>query len=403
MLYTLSKLLWIVVVGFLSYNFFLMIVCLVKPKAKDNPGNHEPCKTFACVTPAHNEERVIGPLVRSLRNQKYPKEMYDIYVVADRCSDRTAEIAISEGARVLVRKRGAGNKGYAVQYFLNRLRRINRKYDAVCIFDADNIVHEEFLKKMNDALCHGHKFIQGYLGTKNPNDNWVTKAIHASYMVTNKLFQEAKDKLGLSTNCGGTGVCVTTDILEECGYLANTLTDDLELEVKLALKGIRCVWLPSAVTYDEKPFSVKVAIRQRARWFAGHMRTMAKYISKTTTRGIKEKSAMLLDKSLYLISPLYWFAGGVLTFFVLLHLFFGIHVFSFDLPLVAAITWSILIMFAYPAVGIYLETKDLRNLKFIPYLFAFSYVWLGSIILGTFQLFSNKWYHTPHGLRVKKE
>ena len=136
---------------------------------------HLPQKRFAVLVAAHNEEQVIGPLLENLKRMDYPKELYDVYVIADNCDDQTAAIARQAGVKVAERfsdsERG---KGYAIRWMLERLKEINIDYDAVVMFDADNLVATHFLRAMNDRLLDGNKVIQGYLDIKNPFDSWVS-------------------------------------------------------------------------------------------------------------------------------------------------------------------------------------------------------------------------------------
>ena len=102
---------------------------------------------------AHNEEAVVGELVKNLRSLDYPDELYDIFVVADNCTDKTAEVASAAGANVHERfnKEEVG-KGYAMGWMFDRVEKMDRKYDAFLIFDADNLVHPQFMLEMNDHL-----------------------------------------------------------------------------------------------------------------------------------------------------------------------------------------------------------------------------------------------------------
>ncbi|ETJ32606.1 Glycosyl transferase, group 2 family, partial [human gut metagenome] len=58
-------------------------------------------------------------------------------------------------------------------WMFDRVERMDRKYDAFLIFDADNLVHPQFMLEMNDHLEKGESVIQGYLNSKNPTDSWV--------------------------------------------------------------------------------------------------------------------------------------------------------------------------------------------------------------------------------------
>jgi cellulose synthase/poly-beta-1,6-N-acetylglucosamine synthase-like glycosyltransferase len=143
-----------------------------------------PKKSFAVIIAAHNEEKVIVQLIENLQVLKYPRHLYDIFVVADNCKDRTAELAREAGAIVYERfnleQRG---KGYAMEWIFAKLFRLPRKYDAVAVFDADNLVHPNFLLEMNNRLCKGEKIIQGYLDAKNPGDTWISGTFAISFWV----------------------------------------------------------------------------------------------------------------------------------------------------------------------------------------------------------------------------
>jgi len=363
-----------------AYNIFLALMSLKRSK---RPPRHEPFKKFACLIPAHNEENVIGALIDSLQNQNYPKHLYNVFVVADRCDDHTVKMAERKSAHVFKRSRGSEGKGAVVRFFLGKLfnELHEERFDAVCFFDADNLVHTDFLQRMNDALCEGQKCIQGYLGVKNPKDNWVTKAIYASYLTTNRLWQLSKESLGLSAACGGTGFCVTTDLLRQYGWPAKTLTEDLEMEIFYNLKRTRVSWLHDAIVYDEKPRSLRIALK--------------KYFVKLVVRSAKTRDFNLLDQAFYLLSPLYWFAVLFLTIMGGLELV--AHVGIFQLGAIEAIILGILVVVTYQGAGIYLETRSLKDLTIILFTSIFVWIWVLALILALKDLNQKKWFYTPHG------
>lgn len=146
---------------FIFRHWFLWNVAPERDKDQDTE------KTFALVVAAHNEHAVIGQLVQNLQGLNYPKNMYDIYVIADNCSDDTAQIAEKAGALVHVRTHPTKkSKGYALDWMFARLFKMDKQYDAICVFDADNLVHPQFLMEMNNRLCKGDKVIQGYMDAK---------------------------------------------------------------------------------------------------------------------------------------------------------------------------------------------------------------------------------------------
>ena len=170
-LYVLQQaLIWIITIFWL-YQILVSVSSLIK--LKDKPLLVKKNHKFMAIIPAHNEEAVIVNLIESLKKQDYPKELLDIYVIADNCTDNTAKIAKEAGAIVYERfDEKNKTKGYAMNWFLNKKIEENADYDAFCIFDADNIVSVNFIKNMNKKLCQGEDVVQGYRDIKNPKDSW---------------------------------------------------------------------------------------------------------------------------------------------------------------------------------------------------------------------------------------
>ena len=158
-LYVLRQaLVWIITIFWL-YQLMVSICSLVK--LKDKPLLINKKHRFMAIIPAHNEEAVVANLVESLKKQDYPKELYDIYVIADNCTDNTAEVARKAGAIVYERfDSEKKTKGYALQWFLAQKIKENAPYDAFFIFDSDNIVDVNFTKNMNKKLCQVEEVFQ---------------------------------------------------------------------------------------------------------------------------------------------------------------------------------------------------------------------------------------------------
>ena len=158
-LYILQQaLIWIITVYWL-YQVVISFCSLInlKEKKKIVDKNHK----FMAIIPAHNEEAVVANLVESLKQQNYPKELYDIYVIADNCTDNTAKVAGEAGAIVMKRfDELHKTKGFALNWFLKQKIKEEADYDAFCVFDADNIVDKNFLKEMNLKLCQGENVVQ---------------------------------------------------------------------------------------------------------------------------------------------------------------------------------------------------------------------------------------------------
>ena len=157
------------VFAIMMYYFILAFFGL---KRKHEKKNYTPTKKFAMIVAAHNEEVVIGRLIESMLHQDYPRELFDIFVIADNCTDNTAKEARKHGVYVYERfNKDDKGKGYALEWMFDKIFKMQKKYDAVAIFDADNLVSKNWCKEINSKMLEGYKVVQGYIDSKNPNDS----------------------------------------------------------------------------------------------------------------------------------------------------------------------------------------------------------------------------------------
>ena len=237
---------------------------------------HEPESRFLVLVPAHNEEKVIGDMIRNLQAMDYPAELYDFYIIADNCTDSTAEVARSLGAHVLVHEKDGPDaptgKPIALKAALEALGDYAARYDLLMIFDADNLMDTNMFREVNSQFLDKGRpdLIQCYLGAKNKSGA-VAWFYYTSYTVTNRFFQLAKHRLGLNCSVGGTGYAITTSYLKERGgWTTASLTEDIEIQVEATLDGRRILWNHNTRVYDEKPTSFRASVRQKTRWAQGH-------------------------------------------------------------------------------------------------------------------------------------
>ena len=299
-LYILQQaLVWIITIFWL-YNIVISACSLVK--LKDKPLLINKKHKFMALIPAHNEEAVVANLVESLKNQNYPKELFDIYVIADNCTDNTAEVARKAGAIVYERfDSEKKTKGYAMQWFFRKIEEEGKNYDALCVFDADNVVMPEFINAMNKKLCQGEEVVQGYRDIKNPTDSWIASGYALFYWTMHRFYHLARYNLGLSPLLNGTGFMVKYDLIRQEGWNTKTLTEDIEFSLINIAKGRKLGWAVDAVVYDEQPLEYKQSWNQRMRWSVGHIQCV-KYYLKDLARGVREhKTLMNFDGLLYLM------------------------------------------------------------------------------------------------------
>ena len=297
-----QAIIWILTIFWL-YQVMVSVCSLVK--LKDKPLKIKKDHKFMAIIPAHNEESVVANLVESLKNQEYPKELLDIYVIADNCTDNTAQVAKDAGAIVYERFDSTKKtKGYALQWFLKQKIEENANYDAFFIFDADNIVDKNFTKNMNKKLCQGEDVVQGYRDIKNPTDNWITGGYALFYWMMHRLYHLSRYNLGLSALLNGTGFMVRFDVIKPDGWNTETLTEDIEFSLKRIIAGSKVGWATDAIVYDEQPTGFKQSWSQRSRWTVGHIQCMQKYTG-SLINGIKEhKDLKSIDGFLYIIGSI---------------------------------------------------------------------------------------------------
>ena len=298
-LYLLQQaLIWIITI-YWAYQIVVSFCSLIK--LKDKKLLIEKDHKFMAIVPAHNEEAVIRNLVESLNAQDYPKELYDVYVIADNCTDATAEIAKEAGAIVLKRfDEQNKTKGHALNWFIKQKIEENADYDALCVFDADNIVDKNFLKNMNKKLYQGEEVVQGYRDIKNPTDSWIAGGYAIFYWMMHRFYHLARYNLGLSPLLNGTGFMVKFDLLKPNGWQTITLTEDIEYSLINIAQGRKLGWAVDAIVYDEQPVTFKASWSQRSRWTVGHLQCMKEYTGKLIN-GVKEyKTLMNFDGALYL-------------------------------------------------------------------------------------------------------
>ena len=236
-----------------------------------------PRTRFACLIPARNEEAVIAAAVESLRRQRYPAPLFDIYVIPNNCTDGTESAARAAGAGIFRCFERVTCKGDALREAVDWL--LPRGYDAFCVFDADNLVHPDFLARMNDALLSGAGAAKGRMAAKNPGDGPIAGCCAVYFALFETFFNRSRANLGLSAKLVGTGFAVHRRVLERLGgWRTETIAEDAELAAQCAAMGERVLWVPEAVTYDEAPLTLRLSLRQRLRWCSGIMSAAERWL-----------------------------------------------------------------------------------------------------------------------------
>lgn len=301
---TLEAIVWGFSVIMTIYGFYFMIMSLFAFLPLKVSNKYEPKNKFGIVIAARNEELVIGNLVDSLKLQKYPKELYDIIVVPNNCTDKTKDVAIAHGAKIYEPKSIIKSKGDVLKEVFQHLLTRADHYDAFLVFDADNIVDENFIAEMNNAIIDGSEVAQGYRSSKNPYDNYMTGNSTIYYGLVNMFFNRPRTSIGMSGMINGTGFMVKASVLKELGgYRTKTLTEDIEFSTQIILKGKKIIWIPEAITYDEQPNNFNDSWKQRMRWTIGTIQCNKVYLGELL-KGIGKKNGLQhFDFAMFYIAP----------------------------------------------------------------------------------------------------
>lgn len=264
--------------------------------AQFNP--HEPAVSI--LIPCKNEEKVVADAIAQCLNQSY--KSIEVIVVAHNCSDKTFEIAKQyecERVHVLKLDINESGKGLGLNYGLK-----SAKGDIIIYFDADSIIESDYVRKIVDTIYEGkYDLVQGKILGSNPRFNRLCFLQHMENLIFLSFFWGGKQKLNLPSGLGGTGVAIKRSSLEQLGGYRNVLVEDFDLCLRAEMMNMKIGYRHDAIVYDEKVPYYRMIIRQRTRWFAGHLQLAAEMIR------CPNKFLRLLKKNpvdfLHLLTPFY--------------------------------------------------------------------------------------------------
>ncbi len=273
-----------------SYQFIYIVISLFLKKKSFRESS---MKRYGVLICARNEETVVSQLITSIKNQNYPTELIDIFLVADNCTDNTADVARRSGAVVFLRnnKQKIG-KGYALNYLLCRIDEqyaIDR-YSGFFVFDADNLLDESYIMEMNKAFSHGYDIVTSYRNSKNYDSNWISAGYSLWFLREASSLNHPRSVLNTSCAVSGTGFLFSSELIKKYnGWHFFLLTEDIEFTVYNILNDEKIGYCPTAVLYDEQPVTFTQSWHQRLRWAKGYLQVFSKY-GYSMIKGIFRKS-----------------------------------------------------------------------------------------------------------------
>lgn len=375
------------IISFGYHIYYILLSLLSRPAAYSAQNNHK----YAVLIAARNEENVIGELIDSIRNQKYPSELIDIIVCADNCTDSTAKTARLHGADVIERFNNEFiGKGYALEFIFNYINKTlgDDYYEGYFIFDADNILDENFVSEMNAFFDNGYKGVTGYRNSKNFSSSWISASQSLYFMRESRYMNNARMLLGNGAMISGTGFLVSSEIIRNNhGWKYFLLSEDLEFTADLAVSGIKFGYCDSAVFYDEQPVNFKQSYSQRLRWCKGGLAVFGRYGIKML-KGIFKKGSFTCFDTLVSISP------------ILMLTIFGI----FTDPIQTLITFY-MTMLGYGLITVLTEWNRIHASKLMKLLsvFVFPLFLMTQLPIAYIAIFKNvSWTPITHGARTDK-
>jgi cellulose synthase/poly-beta-1,6-N-acetylglucosamine synthase-like glycosyltransferase len=290
--------------GCYAYQLVYLIIGLLK---KDPLPSAPVClHRFAVLIPARDEEAVIGGLLQSIRGQTYPAGLIDVYVIADNCTDHTAERAEDGGAHVIRRfNRVKVGKGYALDYAFQYIDSLTglESYDAFLVFDADNVLDSGYFEAMNRTFSQGYEIVTSYRNSKNYGTNWITAGYALWFLRESRFLNGARMKCGTSCAISGTGFLVSSRMIRrDGGWKYNLLTEDIEFSTDHIIRGHRIGYCGDAILYDEQPVAFRASWNQRMRWTKGFYQVFSAYGGRLLRGIFRDRSFQCYDM-LMIIAP----------------------------------------------------------------------------------------------------
>ncbi|MCP4581950.1 MAG: glycosyltransferase family 2 protein [candidate division Zixibacteria bacterium] len=377
-----------IILGIIVHLYFLAIHGL--KVFKDTQESHI-CdnKSFLVLIPAHDEELVIKRVINSIRETDYNQDLIEIVVIADNCTDSTANIASSLDVVVLERKdHDEKGKGYAITWALNKLNIDN--YDLVSIIDADNVLDKNFFKVTGGLVENGAEIVQTYFGYYNVAKTTYSYILYWSNLVENYLFYNSRSNLKLHVFLRGSGMVFKTNILKETPWKIKSVTEDANYSIELITNNRRVHFTTQTKVYEETLDHIKQSFSQRIRYNSGIISLIKNNSLRLLKQSILKKDLLLLETafSLFLLNKPVLL--GVSSILLATSLVFGLN------SLISVISlFNIGAIVLYFGLGHFLNPQKGPLFKTLITMPFYGIYLLIIYILSSFGYKKNNWSKTP--------
>ncbi len=248
-----------------SYIFFFAIAGLFKLKTIAAVDSKK--RKFAVLIPGYKEDAVIIDVAKDALLQEYPKELYDVIIIADSFKPKTLKKLKELPVKVIEVSFEQSTKSKALNKAMEQLPDI---YDGVIILDADNLMEKEFISKVNKTMSAGFVAVQGHRIAKNTDTSFaILDAV--SEEINNHIFRKGHRVIGLPSALIGSGMGFDYQLFKKYMATIDSFAEDKELELILFINRHKVEYIEKGIVYDEKVSKSKVFLKQRSRWIAFQM------------------------------------------------------------------------------------------------------------------------------------
>jgi len=373
------------------YVLIFAVGAVVAQKAKSTTVKN--LRKIAVLIPGYKEDNVIVDVATEALNQNYPREKFDIVIIADSFQPETIAklkvlpIKLVEVSFDKSTKSKALNKAMAT---------LPNDYQVAVVLDADNVMESNFLHKINQAFEQGFQIVQGHRVAKNTNTAFaildaVSEELH------NSIFRKGHRALGLSSALIGSGMAFDYQLFKKRMTEIHAIGGfDKELELTLLRDGYTIEYLNDALVYDEKVQKVEVFENQRKRWLSAQFIYFGRFFFSGVKHLFVNANIDFFDKVYQMVSPPRVLLIGLSTIITAIYVGFQL-IFPENFCAVSYTSWlsvwaSVVVAFILSIPVKFYNQQTFKALLTLPKAFL-------SMFLSLFKLkgANKKFIHTVHG------
>jgi len=311
-----------------SIYIFLFAVAGLLPYRKKVSKDKEQRK-FAIMIPGYKEDEIIVEVCKDALDQDYPKELFDIVAICDSYQPETLAALRELPIKVIEVSFDKSTKSKALNKAMEVL---GDAYEVALILDADNLIAEDFTKKINQVFQAGYIAVQGHRVAKNADTGFaVLDAI--SEEINNHIFRKGSRVLGVSSAIIGSGMAFEYNFFKAMMKDVHAIGGfDKEIDLKMCRDGITIEYVHDAYCYDEKVQKAEVFQNQRRRWLSAQWVYFKRFFFPSFITLFTKGNIDYFNKAFHTFLPPRILLLGIMGFIFLISLFF--------LPSAIAIAWT---------------------------------------------------------------